>query len=232
MANVSNVNWKIIERHYRAGLLSVSEIAREHGIAEGTIRAHAKKNGWKRDLSSEMHQRARTLMVENLAKVKDGKAFAEAVESVADENIIEEAARTQVEVVRQHQQTLGRGHSLTMRMLQELDDATSQLGELEELIRSSVSPIRQQGLLRAVSLSSRATILRDLATSARLWVTLERQAFNIADDKNRDEQTKKIDEMTADELREDIVKEINRMEIVKANLSEGVAKPQSNGKVH
>lgn len=233
MANINKkVNWKKVEEQYRAGLLSLEEMAREHGIVSGTIRYRAKLKGWKRDLTQEMRQRTRTLMVENLAKISDGQGLSDHVESVNDDRIIEQAAKTQIEVVRGHQQTLGRGHQLTFRMLDELETTTAHAGELQNLITSTVAPIRQEALRRAVSLSSRADILQKLATAARSWIALERQAFNIADDRGKDEDQKKVDDMTAEELRQDILNTAKKigLDMTEEDLNKGVA--QANGKVH
>lgn len=200
--------WTKIERLFRAGVLSIYEIARETNTPEANIRYHAKKNGWKRDLTDEMRSRTRTKLVESLAAGIDTK---EDLRLKTDEQIIELAARTQVEVVRQHQTTLGNGHSLTMRMLSELDAATTHKGELEQLIRSTVAPIRQQAALAAVSLSARATTLRNLASSAREWITMERQAFNIAEDRGDNKEQRKLDEMTAEQLRQEILDDAKKM---------------------
>lgn len=232
------VDWERVERLYRAGLLSISEIGRECGVPEANIRYYIKTRGWKRDLTDEVRRTARTKMVENLAKVfDDGKGAIDQLKKVTDEQIIEEAAKTQVEVVRQHQRTLGSGHSLTMRMLSELDSTTMHRGELEELIKSTVAPSRQRALMNAVSLSSRATIMRDLATAARLWVTLERQAFNIVDDRDKgnNDQQRKLDEMTAEQLRKEIMDDAKKLglELTSEDFARGVA-PTTNGsgKVH
>ena len=42
-------DWNIIEGLYKAGERSLRDIAAEHGITEGAIRARAKKQGWVRD---------------------------------------------------------------------------------------------------------------------------------------------------------------------------------------
>lgn len=42
-------DWNIIEGLYKTGERSLRDIAAEHGITEGTIRARAKKQGWVRD---------------------------------------------------------------------------------------------------------------------------------------------------------------------------------------
>ena len=233
------VDWQRVERLFRAGLLSVHEIARECGLPEANVRYHAKRLGWKRDLSDEVRSRARTKMVENLAKVfDDGRGAMEQLRKVTDEQIIEEAARTQVEVVRQHQTTLGSGHSLTVRMLNELDATTTHRGELEEMIKSSIAPRRQGAALAAISLPQRATVMRDLATAARTWVILERQAFNIAEDKDNSADKRKLDEMTAEQLRSEIIDDAKKMglRLDPDNMgSRGIAPSKTtngSGKVH
>ena len=41
-----NVRWRKVEAAYRTGVLRVTEIARQAGISEGTIRSRAKRHGW------------------------------------------------------------------------------------------------------------------------------------------------------------------------------------------
>ena len=239
MANYNRrIDWNRIERLYRAGMLTVVEIAKECSVPESNIRYHAKKMGWKRDLTDEVRRTTRTKLVENLAKVFDGgEAVTDKLKQISDDEIIEQAAKTQVQVVREHQKTLGQGHNLTMRMLCELDATTSYRGEIEELIKSTVAPLRQKALLNAVSLSQRATVMRDLATAARLWVTLERQAFNIVDDREKDsKEQQKLNEMTAEQLRSEILDDAKKLglELSSDDLKgNGVApKHTSNGKMH
>lgn len=230
MANYKKFDWKKIERLYRAGLLSISEIAREAGTVPSNIRHRAKKEGWKRDLTQEVRNSARTMFVENLAKKAMGLGLGDDLKSMADEQIVQEAARTQVEVVRQHQKTLHQGHSLVMRMLEELDVSTSHHGDLTKLIAETVAPLRQEALRRAISLGSRATVMRDLATAARTWVTLERQAFNIVEEKGGSQEGREIDKMSAEELRAEILKDAKKIGL--DLTEEDIDKQVSNGKMH
>ena len=72
MANYNRrIDWNRIERLYRAGMLTVVEIAKECSVPESNIRYHAKKMGWKRDLTDEVRRTTRTKLVENLASCKD-----------------------------------------------------------------------------------------------------------------------------------------------------------------
>lgn len=206
--NSAKIDWKKAERLYRQGLLSNVEIAKECGAStESAIRAKAKQQGWQRDLTHEMRNKARVKMVENLATFSNPDAV---LSGMHDEQITEEAARTQVHVVREHQKTLKHGHTLTLRMLDELDATTAFMGELQQLISSTIATQRQAALRRAISLGARATTMRDLAQSARIWVALERQAFNIVDE-TKNPEVKDLENKTSEELREEILKDAKKM---------------------
>lgn len=220
-----NIDWKKGERLYRQGLLSNHEIALQIGAkSEATIRTRAKQEGWQRDLTDQMRQKARVKMVENLASYGSPD---KAIEGMHDEQITEEAARTQVHVVREHQKTLKSGHELTLRMLNELDATTAYAGELQQLITSTVAPARQEALRRAVTLGARATVMRDLAQAARIWVTMERQAFNIVDE-SKNPEVKDLDNKSAEELRAEIMDDAKKMGL---NLNELDVDSRGN-KVH
>ena len=99
---------------------------------------------------------------------------------------------------------ISNGRSLTMRLITELDVATSHLGEMErEIDAGPESPSRRNAMLKAVSLPSRAAVMRDLATACRAWVGLERQAFSIVEEK---EPPPPVSEScTAEELRGGVI---------------------------
>ncbi|NDZ11497.1 hypothetical protein C7T35_01375 [Variovorax sp. WS11] len=51
-------HWPTIEADYRAGVKSIRQIAREHGISETAIRKRAKAEQWARDLSAAIQAKA------------------------------------------------------------------------------------------------------------------------------------------------------------------------------
>lgn len=55
-------HWPTIEADYRAGVKSVRQIAREHGLSEAAIRKRAKGEGWTRDLSAAIQAKADELV--------------------------------------------------------------------------------------------------------------------------------------------------------------------------
>ena len=55
-------DWESIERDYRAGLLSVREMAATYGVSHVAIMKRAKKDGWERDLSAKIKAKAEALV--------------------------------------------------------------------------------------------------------------------------------------------------------------------------
>ncbi len=55
-------DWEAIETAYRAGVMSLREIASQHGISEGAIRKRAKRDDWSRDLNAKVKERADDLV--------------------------------------------------------------------------------------------------------------------------------------------------------------------------
>jgi hypothetical protein len=61
------IDWTAVHREYRANQLSVLEIARRYALTEGAIRKRAKRDGWQRDLGSEVRQEIRVRLTRSNA---------------------------------------------------------------------------------------------------------------------------------------------------------------------
>jgi predicted transcriptional regulator len=148
-------DWVAIEPLYRAGVKSVNELARENGLTEGAIRKHAKKHEWKRDLTEKVRARTREMLVQDLAGTKDGtKDDGTNVQRapLSERVTVEQGALTQIGVLREQRKTIGNGHKLTLRLLDELDTATTHVGELEKLITTSTDDAKKRNaMLKAAS---------------------------------------------------------------------------------
>lgn len=57
------LDWESIEKHYRAGKLSIREIGRRCGCDEKQIRRRARAEGWVRDLSEKINEAVRNKVV-------------------------------------------------------------------------------------------------------------------------------------------------------------------------
>lgn len=139
------IDWVGIERDFRAGVMTVREIARWYGVSHTAINKKAKGEGWER-------------------KPKQQTPFEEA-----------KAQRTttvQAEIIQpvsvKPEALTDRARSLTGRLMDELETVTSHAGELEDMIcQEEGDPRRRQALLRAISLGERSKTLKDLATTMK-----------------------------------------------------------------
>jgi hypothetical protein len=117
VAYKSSFDWEAIERDYRAGLLSVHEIARQHGCSGTAIGKRAKAGAWQRDLTAKVQERFRV----KVAATKVDPKVSEAADRATENLIIEEASD------RAH--TIVEGHLSRAKRLTALVDRT--LGEIE-----------------------------------------------------------------------------------------------------
>jgi len=137
------IDWAGIERDYRAGVMGVREIARWYGVSDTAIHKKAKQSEWARKPKTqgpfEQSRNQRTVQAEIIPppSVKP--------EALGD-----------------------RARGIAGRLLDELDTVTAHVGELEDMICTEESdPRRRQALLKALSLSERASTLKNLATAMK-----------------------------------------------------------------
>lgn len=176
----ATADWEGIERLYRAGLLSIREIGKIHDVSDTAIRKRAKEQGWQRDLTAKVQQKAREDLVRSAVRT------AHAREDVRTErSIIEEAALTVVTVVREHRSSIATGRNIVAVLAQQLLDAAGQRDELETIIdevtAEDATSERRNKLAKAVSLPVHAATARELSMALKNLVGLERQAFNVPD---------------------------------------------------
>jgi hypothetical protein len=206
----TNVNWEKIEKAFRAGILSVRQIAKQC-LSDRGLAKRAKRLGWTRDLTARVQARAAEKLTLALAGSQPGSHSPRAREA-DDEETIEQAALTQVAVVREHSHGIRRGLDLTARLMHEFEVTTTKNDELLSMIEGVDDEKQRFALQRAVSLPARATVMRDLAQAARVWINLERQAFRISDDRMK-ENPSIIENMTEEELRASILEDLRILDI-------------------
>lgn len=173
MADRKSIDWEAIEREYRLGQLSVVEIARQHGISHTAIQKKAKAGEWTRSLVERVRKRVADRLVAPEVAAKD------------EEAAVEVAAATRINIVREHQASIGRGQKLALALFSELEEATENREAIDEAIEAETlrdkDTKRRSMMQRAVALPSRATTLGNLASALKTLVGLERQAFNLSD---------------------------------------------------
>ncbi len=104
-------DWEAIERAYRAGSLSIRNIADQHGTKEGTIRSRAKKHGWQRDLT----ERVKSSAHEKLSRAASRTSVTRE-DARSDEEIIEEASTEAASVVLAHRSDLAEWRTIAGKL--------------------------------------------------------------------------------------------------------------------
>lgn len=199
---MSAADWEAIERDYRAGVLSVRELAKQHGISEAYIRKKAKASGWERDLTAKVQEAVRTELVR--AEVRSTHARTE--EGVRTEaEIVQTAAAEIAGIVRSHRVGILAGRQLAALLFGQLQNAAEDREAIEEAIMEETADadnrelpknvqegarIKRAAMLRAVSLPAHAQTLKDLSTVLKNLIPLERQAFNVDAHKPEGEDSK------------------------------------------
>lgn len=177
---VANHDWEAIEREYRAGQLSIREIASQHGISDTAIRKKAKAKGWARDLTEQVQKRVRSETVRKTVRETD----VQTAEKADDDEIIEAAAKRGAQVIDTHRTDIRTGRQLVETMFGELQRQCAEPDMTAAAVDQvadddGFTPQARSFAMKAISLPGRATTLRDLSQSLQRLVAMERQAYSL-----------------------------------------------------
>jgi len=175
-------DWERIEADYRAGVLSVREIAASQGITHGAINKRAKRDGWTRDLSAKIKAKAEALVS------KREVSSQVSADTAATERLIVEANAEVIAGVRMaHRSDIARSRRLAMSLLEELEIETGNLDlftELGEILRSEDDrgqDKRNDIYRKVLSGAGRVDSMKKLADTLKVLIGLEREAYGIAE---------------------------------------------------
>lgn len=188
-------DWERIEQLYRAGLLSVREIASAHGITHGAINKRAKRDGWVRDLKAKIKAKADSLVSKSLVSTEVSKE-----QLATDRDTVEANAQVIANIRIAHRTDIGRYRKLANKMLEELEGLTDNrelFDQLGDLLRSEddngqdkLNDLYQ----KVISLPSRTKTLKDLGDTLKVLIGLERQAYSIDEEQPVDDRSNLTEE--------------------------------------
>lgn len=190
------VDWELIERHYRAGILSLREIAKECGVTEGAIRKRAKKDGWARDLTGKIQQRADDLVRKEAVRTPSTQ-----LTPASEKEVVEANAELQYRIRMAHRQDIGRTRSLFAKLMDEVESQSDNLEifeKLGELLDESgtnergtwVNDKLNEIYRKVISTPGRVDSAKKLTEILEKVVKLERQAFGLDDDAPAEEEAR------------------------------------------
>lgn len=159
MTERPKTDWEAIEREYRAGQLSIREIARKHDISDTAIRKEAKARGWARDLADKVRKAVREELVRT-----DGSQPGSQQQRATDAEIVDAAKRVGVEVQLTHRRDL------------------QQLHGLKRVLADRLATVLQGGRPDGPCLGDKESpgdLLEKLSRVTARLIPLERQAHNL-----------------------------------------------------
>ncbi|EJD6328083.1 hypothetical protein KDA12_08140 [Proteus mirabilis] len=175
-------DWEAIESAYRAGVMSIREIASQYEITHQAISKRAKKEGWERDLKAKVKARA-----ENLVAKREVASLVATEKAISERQLIEANAEVIANVRMEHRGDIRRARELTNNLFDELTaecadvPALRKLGELmfspDDNGRDKLNEIYHS----IISLPERVKSAKALSETLKNLVGLERQAYGLDD---------------------------------------------------
>ena len=193
-------DWEAIERAYRAGLLSVREIAASCGVSHTAIQKRAKANGWERDLKAKIKAKADSLVAKREVATQVASKSVE-----TEREIIEVNAEVIANIRMAHRGDISRGRRLTNKLLDELEGLTDNrhlFDELGELMRSEDDKgqdKRNDLYQKIIDLPGRSKTMKEMAETLKTLIALERQAYDLdtkTGNSDADELSKLMDDLS------------------------------------
>jgi hypothetical protein len=190
-AKAADADWGAIERHYRAGLLSENEIARQYGVSRPGLKKRADKEGWVRDTSHKVD--AATKEKIRLQVATDRVAGQLPVATKLDEKAVVDAYSDAAAAVDNDQRRdVHKALSIQRSMLEELEQLTKpefaeRLAWLGKVMDES-GPTPSGGwktdkinelYLYVISLGGRIKMAKELGAAHGVYLPLQRKMFGL-----------------------------------------------------
>ena len=172
-------DWEAIERDYRTGRFTLRELEAKHGPSYAEISRRAKKQGWTKDLREVIKQATDAAVLR--------ETVTEAQKNVTEAVLV--AAELNKQVILKHRGDIERTNALAMAMLAELQLATHNQDQIQELFEKVTEDVSGQALATAqaqfkdfMRVHSRVSSVHKLADTLAKLQTMERKAFGIGED--------------------------------------------------
>ncbi|MFC0178992.1 hypothetical protein [Thorsellia kenyensis] len=178
-------DWEAIESAYRAGLLSLREIASLHNISEGAIRKRAKRDEWSRDLSAKIKERS-----EDLVRKQEVRRQVRSESKLTERVLIESTAEAIANIRMQHRGDIRRAREIVTALFDELGSQCADIDSLRKLGQLMFEPDDNGRdklndiYMAIIALPERVKSVKALSEAMKNMIALERQAYDITDGKD------------------------------------------------
>ncbi|WP_427183542.1 hypothetical protein ACL598_16885 [Bordetella bronchialis] len=173
-------DWERIEADYRAGLLSVREIAARQGVSHVAIAKRAKRDGWERDLSAKIRAKAEALVTKATVTTEVSGNRKE-----QDAAVVDQGSEQLASVMLTQRRSVSRAHRLCMQLFAELEAQTNEpelFGQLGEFLREEGEDgarKRAAAYEKVLTFGSRVDGMKKLGETLKVLVGLERDIYGL-----------------------------------------------------
>lgn len=172
---------RLLSADYRSGVVPIAELAKRYDLSPLNLDRIAQRNGWVRDLMGDIaRERNRRMATEMLDASSIPNLNGELItkknpQQEVDDRAVEAAASAQIDIINLHRSDL--------KMMRE--DGMQMMAEMQQIDREirgeNLDPVDKLKVLRM-----RSGIFKDITSSARQLIPMERQAYGIVDEQGGD----------------------------------------------
>ncbi|WP_312817808.1 hypothetical protein [Atlantibacter subterraneus] len=177
---MSKPDWEAIESAYRAGVMSLREIASQHGVTHTAISKRAKKEIWERDLKAKIKAKA-----DALVSKREVSKQVSSEKMVSERQLIEANAEVIATVRMEHRGDIRRARTLANALFDELEAECADVEALRKLGALMLDPDdngrdRLNELYHSIiSMPERVKSMKALSETLKNLIGLERQAYSM-----------------------------------------------------
>ena len=178
MAYKEGMDWLAIEADYRPNKLSLRTIGEKYGCTEGAIRKRAKKEGWVRDLSEKIKNKA-----DDLVRREAVRASTQTENEIVEANALHSAA-----IQINERKDVSKARNVAMSLLAELESQVTNkelyenLGELMRAADEKGMDKLNEIYHKVISFGGRTDSMKKLGDTLKTLIDLERRVYKIDDD--------------------------------------------------
>lgn len=171
-------DWERIEADYRAGIMSVNEVAALHNVPQSTLRARAVRYSWERAMRPAARARADSIVAASEASGGEDRRL-------TDDEIVDGCAAAMASVRLSHRRDIAKTREIAKRLMLEIEALTGDDRDLYARIAGLIKDKQMdrgragQAFAHITSLPGRVKALRELTEVMKGVVALERQAYGM-----------------------------------------------------
>ena len=181
MPRLTESDWTLVEKDYRAGLLSDRQIGEKYGVSHGSVQQQAKKRGWSRNLIGRSIAKAE----EKLAREELATKLASETKVASEKELVDSTSDVLVEVMRGHRSDSARLRSVVTALLSKVETIINETELFEQIGVLCCNP-DEKGIdkinelyHKVISLPSQTDTTKKLAETMKILIELERKIFKI-----------------------------------------------------